>query len=211
MIDKLPNGIVVRDYQSIEAPFISKHLLKGKFVGRGRLSIQVVKGGHIAQTSIYTERTEGCQIDISEDIFRDKSSVVISSSFCCSIAYIMLAASRYWSYVIQVFSLKTFHNCWPHHWSQERILAETLGNSSPSWISSDINHGCESPLDAHRRAFDSSNSTACLCQGGVEGSCLREWYGKDGSKAVNDIFADEEWYFKSGLFHGYFLHLVDVF
>ena len=91
-----------------------------------------------------------------------------------------------------------------------RIFSIALCHSSPSGISSNINHWRESPFDSNSWTLYCCNSTSSLNKSRIKRGSLCEGYRKDSSISMDNISTKNQRNFESWLFHGDFLHLIGI-
>ena len=153
------------------------------------------------------------QIHIAQLIFGNIGRGVVPPAFCCAVTGKMLGTGRYGSVVPERLSLKSADHGRPEHRCQKRILTETLSDPSPSRVSGNVEHRCESPVDAGPCRFQSRNSCASLDQIPIPARSLPDRNRKNCFKPVNHISPDKQWNAETAFFYRdtlNFIHQFDV-
>ena len=207
MCDHLAGRVPVRHDDSSESPLISQHVLYEPFVTCRRNAVVGIEGSHQGHRSGIDTSLESRKIDIPKRAFRDFRSIVVPSSFGCTVSDKVLDTSGDGGGIS--VPLVSAHHCGSHHGIKVRVLSGAFGNPSPARVAGDVQHRGECPPDSVGRGY-SGYAGSFFHQFRVECRCQSKRYREYGLESVNDVPCYEKRNTEAALFNSDPLYPVQL-
>ena len=153
VVEKLHDGGVVADDESVEAPFLAEDGGEQVGVGGAGNSVEGVEGAHDGGGAGFDCGFVGREIDLAEAALAHVGGVVFATGFYGSVGGEVFNGGSYAVGFIEGVGLIAADVGARHGGAEVRVFARAFGGASPAGVAGDVDHGGVEPADARGGGF----------------------------------------------------------
>src|SRR6185369_5703391 len=173
-------------------------------------SVDCIEGAHERKRSGVRSGMERRQINLAQSALGNFGGVVVAATFSRAVANVMLGAGGHRKWIVEFGTLIATDVSGSDVRSEIGIFACALGDSSPTRVTRDIDHGREGPADAISCSFLGRESGGLLDQSSVPSRRHPQRNWKRRAEAVDDVLTEEQRDVESRFFNRNTLHGVGL-
>ena len=145
--NRFSHGLPIADDEAGKLPLVAEHLREEVTVGRGRDAIVCVEGGHYRGGAGANSGLEDRQEEVSHREDGDFGVIIITAADRRAVSDEVLETRRDSIWLRNIFPLQSSHPRCRVEASEIRILAEGFRHASPAWVTGEVTHRSEDPVD----------------------------------------------------------------